>query len=55
MIVQQNNALLALLGEVPAANRTLFIDKLVQRLQDTNATLEPEGEPDCTPPPTVSP
>ena len=47
VIVQQNNALLAILNHIPQDQRNLFIDRLVQSLQDTNNILEPINEPDC--------
>lgn len=55
VIVQQNISLIAILNRIPVGQRTLWLDRLVQSLQDTNRILEPPHEPSCVPPAAVTP
>lgn len=55
VIVQQNLSLIAILNRIPVGQRTLWLDRLVQSLQDTNRILEPPNEPSCVPPAAVTP
>lgn len=51
VVVQQNNAVLAILNRIPKSQRSTYMHRLIFSLQDTNRILEPPGEESCKPPP----